>query len=169
MAQLHFTLDYEILVGLYAEYKEVAFAKLMEALLNQVLKAESSEQLGVSSYARSESRTDYRNGSRTRTFTTRVGKIELEVPRHRNVPFKAVLFENYQRNEQALITTLMEVVVQGVSARSVQKVTEELCGATLSKSTVSEICKELDIPVKEFKNRLLAEKYPFIMADAMYI
>lgn len=169
MAQLHFTLDYEFLVGLFAENKEVAFAKLMEALLNQVLKAESSEQLGVSSYERSESRTDYRNGSRTRTFTTRVGKIELEVPRHRNVPFKTVLFENYQRNEQALITTMMEMVVQGVSTRSVQKVTEELCGATFSKSTVSEICKELDIPVKEFKNRLLAEKYPFIMADAMYI
>ena len=84
---------------------------------------------------------------------TRIGRLELEVPRHRNVPFKTVLFENYQRNEQALISTMMEMVVQGVSTRSVQKVTEELCGESFSKSTVSEICKELDIPIKQFKEK----------------
>jgi transposase-like protein len=169
MAQLHFTLDYDFLVGLFAESKDDAFAKLMEALLNQVLKAESAEQLGAENYERSDGRKDYRNGSRPRSLTTRIGKLELEVPRHRNVPFKTILFENYQRNEQALIATMMEMVVQGVSTRSVQKVTEELCGETFSRSTVSEICKELNIPVKEFKGRLLAEKYPFVMADAMYI
>ena len=169
MAQLHFTLDYDFLVGLFAESKDNAFAKLMESLLNQVLKAESSEQLGAENYERSEGRKDYRNGTRTRGLVTRIGKLELEVPRHRNVPFKTVLFENYQRNEQALISTMMEMVVQGVSTRSIQKVTEELCGETFSKTTVSEICKELDTPVREFKRRLLPERYPFIMADAMYI
>ena len=169
MAQLHFTLDYEFLVGLFAENKDEAFAKLMEALLNQVLKAESCEQLGAENYQRSVSRKDYRNGTRTRGLVTRIGKLELEVPRHRNVPFKTVLFENYQRNEQALISTMMEMVVQGVSTRNIQKVTEELCGESFSKSTVSEICRELDIPVKEFKERLLPEKYPFLMVDAMYI
>lgn len=169
MAQIHFTLDYEFLVGLFSESKDEAFAKLMKSILDQVLKAESAEQLGAENYQRSDERTDYRNGCRSRYLTTRIGKIELEVPRHRNVPFKTVLFENYQRNEQALIATMMEMVVQGVSTRNIQKVTEELCGATFSKSTVSEICKELDIPVKEFKNRLLKDKYPFVMADAMYI
>ena len=169
MAQLHFTLDYDFFIGLFSNSKEEAFSKLMEVMLNQVLKAESSEQLGAQNYERSDDRTDYRNGSRTRSLTTRIGKIELEVPRHRNVPFKTVLFENYKRNEQALIATMMEMVVQGVSTRSVQKVTEELCGEKFSKSTVSEICRELDGPVKNFKNRLLPEKYAFIMADAMYI
>lgn len=169
MAQIHFTLDYDFLIGLFAESKDTAFAKLMEALLNQVLKAESSEQLGAENYQRSGSRKDYRNGTRTRGLVTRIGRLELEVPRHRNSPFKTVLFENYQRNEQALISTMMEMVVQGVSTRSIQKVTEELCGESFSKSTVSEICRELDIPVKAFKERLLPEKYPFIMADAMYI
>ena len=169
MAQLHFTLDYDFLVGLFSESKDDAFAKLMEALLNQVLKAESSEQLGAENYQRCGSRKDYRNGTRSRSLVTRIGKLELEVPRHRNVPFKTVLFENYQRNEQALIAAMMEMVVQGVSTRNIQKVTEELCGESFSKSTVSEICKELDIPVKAFKERLLPEKYPFIMADAMYI
>jgi len=169
MAQIHFTLDYDFLIGLFAESKDTAFAKLMEALLNQVLKAESSEQLGAENYQRSGSRKDYRNGTRTRGLVTRIGRLELEVPRHRNSPFKTVLFENYQRNEQALISTMMEMVVQGVSTRNIQKVTEELCGESFSKSTVSEICRELDIPVKAFKERLLPEKYPFIMADAMYI
>ena len=169
MAQLHFTLDYDFLIGLFSESKDEAFAKLMEALLNQVLKAESSEQLGVENYQRSNSRKDYRNGTRTRSLVTRVGRLELEVPRHRNVPFKTVLFENYQRNEQALIAAMMEMVVQGVSTRNIQKVTQELCGESFSKSTVSEICRELDIPVKSFKERILPERYPFIMADAMYI
>lgn len=169
MAQIHFTLDYDFLIGLFAESKDDAFAKLMEALLNQILKAESSEQLGAENYQRSGARKDYRNGTRTRGLVTRIGKLELEVPRHRNTPFKTAIFENYQRNEQALISTMMEMVVQGVSTRNIQKVTEELCGETFSKSTVSEICRELDIPVKEFKERLLPEKYPFIMADAMYI
>jgi len=169
MAQIHFTLEYDFLIGLFAESKDDAFAKLMEAILNQVLKAESTEQLGVENYQRSGSRKDYRNGMRTRSLVTRIGKLELEVPRHRNTPFKTVLFENYQRNEQALISTMMEMVIQGVSTRNIQKVTEELCGESFSKSTVSEICKELDVPVKTFKERLLPDKYPFIMADAMYI
>ena len=169
MAQLHFTLDSEFFTGLFSESKDEAFGKLMEALLNQVLKAESTEQLGAEDYERSRERSDYRNGSRNRSLTTRIGKIELKVPRHRNTPFKTTLFENYQRNEQALISTMMEMVVQGVSTRKVQKVTEELCGESFSKSTVSEICKELDVPVKKFKERLLPDRYPFVIVDAIYL
>ena len=169
MTQLHFTLEQEFLVGLFSESKDEAFAKLMESILNQVLIAESAEQLGAENYQRSDGRSDYRNGTRTRSLTTRIGKIELNVPRHRNVPFKTILFESYQRNEQALISTMMEMVVQGVSTRNVAKVTETLCGESFSKSTVSEICKELDIPIKQFKERLLPENYPFIIADAIYL
>ncbi|MCF0187360.1 MAG: IS256 family transposase [Bacteroidaceae bacterium] len=168
MAQINFTLDYEFLVGLFSESKEDAFAKLMEALLNQVILAESAAQLGAENYERSSERTDYRNGTRTRQLTTRIGRIELEIPRHRNVPFKSMLIENYQRNEQALIATMMEMVVQGVSTRKVQKVTEELCGEKFSKSMVSDICKGLDGPIRDFRNRSLGS-YPFIMADAMYL
>jgi transposase-like protein len=169
MAQLNITLDYEFFIGLFSESKEEAFAKLMKSILDQTLLAESKEQLGADLYERNTGRTDYRNGTRTKPLTTRIGKIELEVPRHRNVPFTTVLFENYQRTEQALITTMMETEVQGVSTRNVQKVTEELCGEKFSKSTVSELCKNLDEPVRNFKNRLLTERYPFVMLDAMYI
>lgn len=169
MAQLHFTLEQDFFVGLFSKTKDEAFGRLMEAILNQVLQAESAEQLGVENYERSEDRSDYRNGTRTRSLTTRIGRIDLKVPRHRNVPFKTTLFENYQRNEQALISTMMEMVIQGVSTRNVRKVTEELCGESFSKSTVSEICRELDIPIRQFKERLLPEHYPFVIVDAIYL
>lgn len=168
MAQINFTLDMEFLTGLFSQSKDEAFGKLMEAILNQILQAESSEQLGVEQYERSNERSDYRNGSRSRSLITRIGKIELTVPRHRNVPFKTMLFENYQRNEQALITTMVEMVIQGVSTRKVQKVTEELCGKSFSKSTVSEACRDLDIVVNEFRNRQLG-RFPFVIVDAIYI
>ena len=169
MAQINFTLDYDFFIGLLKESKEDAFSKLMESMLNQILKAESEEQLGAGTYERTDFRRDYRNGTRGRSLVTRLGKIELEVPRHRDVPFKTVLFERYRRNEQALIETMMEMVLQGVSTRNIEKVTKQLCGESFSKSTVSEICRELDVQVKEFKERPLTERYPFVMVDALYI
>lgn len=169
MAQINFTLDYDFFIGLLKESKEDAFSKLMECMLNQILKAESEEQLGAGMYERTDSRRDHRNGTRSRSLVTRLGKIELEVPRHRDVPFKTVLFERYRRNEQALIETMMEMVIQGVSTRNIEKVTKELCGEGFSKSSVSEICRELDVQVNEFRERPLTERYPFVMVDALYI
>lgn len=149
--------------------KDEAFGKLMKALLDQVLMAESKEQLGADAYERSDQRLDYRNGTRERSIGLRIGKITLAVPRHRNVPFKTTLFETYQRNEQALISAMMEMVVQGVSIRKISKVTEELCGMSFSKSMVSEICKEMDVALTDFRERRLDKKYPFVLVDAMYI
>ncbi len=169
MAQLNFTLEQEFFVGLFSKGREEAFGELMEALLNQFLQAESAQKLQAEEYERCSERTDYRNGTRTRTLTTRVGSLTLHVPRHRNEVFHSSLLDNYQRNEQALITTMMEMVVQGVSTRKIEKVTEELCGAKFSKSTVSELCKGLNKSVFEFKNRSLEKSYPFLILDALYI
>lgn len=66
MAQINFTLNYEFLVGLFSEDRNQAFGKLMEAIMNQVLKTESSEQLGAENYERNKERRDYRNGTRKR-------------------------------------------------------------------------------------------------------
>jgi len=169
MAQLNITLDSEFLTGLFLESRDQALGKLLQTIFNQILLAESDEQIGAGAYERSNGRKDYRNGTRARTLTTRIGRIELEVPRHRNEPFSTVLFDKYQRNEQALILSMMEMVVQGVSTRSVQKVTEELCGEKFSKSMVSDLCRRLDGPVRAFRHRPLKARYPFIMIDAMYI
>ena len=169
MAQINFTLDHDFFIGLFKENRDEAFGKLMEAMLNQVLKAESNEQLGAENYERSDDRQDYRNGSRERGLTTRIGKLILEVPRHRNKPFRSLIFENYQRNEQALIATMMEMVVQGVSTRKIELVTEELCGEKFSRSTVSDICKQLDEEVTQFKYRDISARYPFVYTDAIYL
>ena len=73
-------------------------------------------------------RLGYRSGYYTRTLVTRVGKLELRVPQDRDGRFSTELFERYQRSEQALVATLAEMYVQGVSTRKVKAITEELCG-----------------------------------------
>ena len=168
MEQLQFTLEKEFFVGLFKENKENAFAQLMEKILNQVLVAESDAVIGAEPYERCEGRMDSRNGFRERSLNLRIGKLTLKVPRHRNVPFKTMLFDEYQRNEQALIMTMMELVVQGVATRNVQKITEQLCDTPFSKSMVSDLCKRIEVPVENFRTRSLKQDYPFLMVDAIY-
>ena len=133
-----------------------------------MLKAESAEQLGAEPYERTDDRVDSRNGVRERDLVTRIGTITLKVPRHRNRPFKTMMFENYSRSEAALISTMAEMVINGISTRKVSRVMEELCGTSFSKSAVSEYCKELDREIYAFKDRNLTCEYPFVAVDATY-
>ena len=168
MAQLNITLNQDEILQLLSESREDAFKKLLQDSLNSILQAESTQQLKAEKYERSEERTDSRNGCRARQLTTRIGTLDLKVPRHRNVPFKTLIFDNYKRSEAALVTTMTEMVVNGVSTRKVANVVETLCGTTYSKSMVSEVCKELDQSVNEFRNRRLDKPYPFVFVDATY-
>jgi putative transposase len=103
-------------------------------------------------------------------ITTRVGTITLRVPRFRNGKFSTELFSRYQRSEQALVLALMEMVVNGVSTRKISQITEELCGAEFSKSTVSELCKRLDPIVNAWNHRSLRDsRYPFVIVDALVL
>ena len=170
MAQLNITLDTELLHGLFTkDTKDEAFSKLLEVILNQVLLSQSTEQLGAEPYERCEDRTAYRNGFRDRELTTRIGTITLRVPRHRNGDFSTTLFKRYQRSEQALVLAMIEMVINGVSTRKVENITEELCGKSFSKSTVSKLCEQLDPIVAAFRCRPLEKHYPFVIVDAMYI
>lgn len=169
MAQLNITLNQDEILQLLTNNREDAFKKLLQDSLNSILQAESTEQLKAEKYERSDERTDSRNGSRERQLTTRIGKLELIVPRHRNVPFKTLIFDNYKRSEAALVSTMTEMVINGVSTRKVANVVETLCGTTYSKSMVSEVCKELDYSVNEFRNRRLDKPYPFLFVDATYL
>lgn len=168
MAQLNITLNQEEILQLLCNDRDEAFRKLLQESLNSILKAESTEQLRAEPYERSEERTDSRNGTRERDLTTRIGKITLRVPRHRNQPFKTMIFDNYTRSEAALIACMAEMVVNGVSTRKVAKVVETLCGETYSKSSVSELCKDLDVKVDAFRNHPLEKEYPFLEMDATY-
>ena len=170
MAQFNITLESELLHGLFSkDGRDDAFSKLLETILNQVLLAQSTEQLGAGPYERTEDRTAYRNGFRERGLTTRVGTITLNVPRHRNGEFSTSMFERYQRSEQALVLAMIEMVINGVSTRKIEMVTEELCGKSFSKSTVSNLCQRLDPLVAAFRSRPLNKKYPFLVADAIYL
>lgn len=168
MAQLNITLNEDILKELMLGNRDEAVTKLLEEVFNAVLKAEATEQLGAHAYERTEDRLTYRNGYRTRSFTTRVGTLMLHVPKFRDGSFSTELFRSYERSEQALLLSLMEMVIQGVSTRKVAQITETLCGTTFSKSTVSALCQQLDPAVRAFQQRPLTGSYPFVIVDAIY-
>lgn len=92
------------------------------------------------------------------------------MPQVREGGFSPELFAHYQRSEQTLILTLMEMVVNGVSTRNVAHITEESCGREFSKSTVSDLCKGLDPLVTAWNERDLSHtRYPFVLVDALVI
>lgn len=169
MAQINITLSQDEVKQVLMGDRNESLKFLLEKILNEVMKAESEEQLGASRHERTEDRQDYRNGTRDRTLTTRIGTLTLEVPRHRNEPFHTMVFENYKRSEASLIATMVQMVIAGVSTRKVARVVETLCGKEFSKSTVSELCKRLDDDIKAFRNqRLDGIDAPFLMVDATY-
>jgi transposase-like protein len=142
MTQYQITLNAQSLQRLFTEDSQLA--QLLESILNQVLEAQVSEQLQAGRYQRTDERQGYRNGYRPRHLTTRVGTLTLRVPQVRDGSFSPKLFARYQRSEQALILTLPEMVVNGVSTRKVARITEELCGTSFAKSTVADLSKRLD-------------------------
>ena len=166
MATYEITLNQEQLSGLLTEDK--GLQGLVETVLNQVLEAQVTEHIGARPYERSTGRKAYRNGSRPRTLTTRVGPLVLHVPQVRDGSFSPTLFARYQRSEQALVLALMEMVLQGVSTRKVATITEELCGTRFSRSTVSQLCEALDARVQAWNERPLGA-YPFVLVDALVV
>ena len=170
MAQFNITLTEEELHGLFLNNnRDKAIEKLLEKIFNEVLKCQSAEQLCAEPYERTDKRKGQRNGYYNRDLVTRVGTLNLRIPRQRYEEFSTELFERYQRSEQALLLAMMEMVVNGVSTRKIENITEELCGKKFSKSTVSALCKRLDPVVYAFKTRPLESHYPFLIVDALYL
>ena len=166
MAGYDISVGKELLPGLLNG--QDGLAKLLEAVLNQILEAQATESIGADKHERSEERQCYRNGYRPRTLYTRVGPVTLQVPQTRDGSFSTDIFRRYQRSEQAFVLALMEMVVQGVSTRKVNAITEELCGASFSKSTVSALCSGLEPRVRAFNERRLDGNYPFLLVDAPF-
>ncbi len=171
MTNYQVTLNAQTLQRLFSGDSQLA--QLLESVLNQVLEAQVSEHLRAERYERTEERAGYRNGYKPRQLTTRVGTLTLQVPQVPQVReggFSPDLFARYQRSEQALILTLMEMVVNGVSTRKVARITEELCGREFSKSTVADLSKTLDPLVDAWNERdLNLRRYPFLIVDALVV
>lgn len=144
---------------------------LMRTMLAQVMQAalqgEFDRFLGAGRWERTGERQGWRNGTKRRRLHTRVGTIELRVPKDREGRFQPSLFERYQRSEKAFVLALIEMYIQGVSTRKVQKVVEQLCGVLVSASQVSALTKRLDAELEAWRRRSLAgRKYLYLVVDA---
>ena len=149
--------------------EEKGFLKTaIEEVVQEVLEAEMDEAIGARKSERTPERTSYRSGYYSRGLVTRVGKLELEVPQDRKGHFSTEIFERYQRSEKALVSSLAEMYVQGVSTRKVKAITEQLCGHAFSASSISRINQSLDEELKKFATRKLEEEYPYLILDARY-
>jgi putative transposase len=152
---------------LFAQHPD-GLREVVRAVLQEMLEAEMTEAVGAAKSERTDSRLGYRSGSYPRTLVTRVGKLELRVPQDRDGRFSTELFERYQRSERALVATLAEMYVQGVSTRKVKAITEELCGHAFSASSISAINTRLDESLAAFAGRALAEPFAYLILDARY-
>lgn len=171
MTQLQFNLDMDFLKDsvLNSDLNTVVKSALV-LVLNEFMEKERDEYLNAAAYERSNDRIDYRNGYYEREIVMSVGKLTLKVPRTRNGEFSTSVFEKYARHDQALILSMIEMVVNGVSTRKVTQIVEQLCGETVSKSLVSSLTQKLDPIINTWANRPLnTTYYPYIFLDAMYI
>lgn len=146
-----------------------AVRQLVEEIVQTMLEREFAHFLGAARYERTPERRGVRNGKRRRALVTRVGRLALEIPRDRAGCFQPTVFGRYQRHEQALLLTLTECYLQGVSTRKVRHIVETLCGASVSASLVSAATKRLDGVLAAWRGRRLeAEALPYLIVDAHY-
>jgi transposase-like protein len=143
----------------------------LRVLAEAVMEAEVTEVTGVPHGERDpERRLTRRNGYRERRWDTRVGSVDLSIPRVRDGSYFPSLLEPRRRAERALLAVIQEAYVHGVSTRRVEDVVEALGITSVSKSQVSRICAALDAEVEAFRSRPLGEEaYPYLWLDATYV
>jgi transposase-like protein len=142
-------------------------AQAMELLLNECMKVERQQALGVGPYQRGEARRGQANGFKPKQLKTRVGPLNLQVPQVRGASFYPKALERGSRSEKALRLALAEMYVQGVSTRKVSQITEELCGCEISSSDVSRATALLDEELAKWRNRPLG-CVKYLILDARY-
>lgn len=143
----------------------------VRVLAQAVMEAEVTGLTGVPKGERDpERRLTNRNGYRERRWDTRVGTIELAIPRVRDGSYFPSLLEPRRRTERALLAVVQEAYLGGVSTRRVDELVRALGIEGLSKSEVSRMCAALDAEVEAFRRRSLGgEAYPYLWLDATYL
>jgi putative transposase len=141
----------------------------VRVLAQALMELELTQQVGAERYERALTRTGQRNGYREREWDTRVGTIELQVPRVRDSSFFPSLLEPRKRAERALVAVVQEAYVQGVSTRRVDDLVQALGMTGISKSQVSRLCQALDGEVERFRTRRLEGPYPYVWLDATFV
>jgi len=140
----------------------------LRVVVQAIMEAEVSAQIGAEHGERSLSRVTYRNGYRPRRWDTRVGSMELGIPKLRDGSYFPSLLEPRRRSEKALLAVIQQAYIEGVSTRRVDDLVKALGCEGISKSQVSRICEELDSLVNDFVNRQLdGGPYRYVWLDAL--
>lgn len=140
----------------------------LRAFVKEFMEVEVERLAGAGRHERSDERRDHRNGTRDRRWDTRVGTIDLEIPRLRQNNYVPSFLEPRRRSEQALVAVIQEAYVHGVSTRKVEDLVKAMGVASCSKSEVSRLCQALDEQVDAFRNRPLTLRYPYVWLDATF-
>ena len=146
-----------------------ALQTILQHALQRLIEAEATAYLGAAPGEHTPERRTYRNGHRARPFDTRLGRLELQIPKLRTGSFFPSLLEPRRRIERALLAVIQAAYVHGVSTRKVDDLVAALGGCHVSKSEVSRSCSELDQELVAFRERRLdAAAYPYVVFDATY-
>ncbi len=149
---------------LLTEQGHAGFAEGLRLLVDEAMRHERAAALHAQPYER----TDYANGFKPKTLSTRVGPIQFQVPQVRgDLEFYPSALEKGVRSEQALKLALAEMYVQGVSTRKVSAIVEQLCGSSVSSTQVSQCAARLDVELESWRTRPLA-KCAYLIIDARY-
>ncbi len=136
-------------------------------MVAELMEAEVAAQIGAELGERAPgARTTQRNGYRPRRWDTRVGEIELQIPKLRQGSYFPSILEPRKRSEQALVAVMQEAYVNGVSTRKVDRLVEQMGLRGMSKDQVSRLCRGLDAQVAAFRERPLEGAYPYLWLDA---
>ena len=144
--------------------------RIAEMLLNAAMIVERSAHLGAQPFERSDERTGYANGLKSRSFHSSIGPLDLKVPQTRGCPepYKPSMLESGSRVDKALKVAIAEMYLQGVSTRRVTKVMEQLCGLEVSSTQVSRLTAQLDETFDQWRKRPLP-LIAHLAVDATYI
>jgi putative transposase len=144
--------------------------KMLTEMVNVLMNAEVDAACGAGYGERTDDRLNSRNGYRSRPWDTRVGTIDLQIPKLRQgTYFPGWLLEPRRRAEKALTAVVAEAYLQGVSTRRVEDLVQSLGIEKLSKSQVSVLSKELDGVVKSFRERPLTGTFKYVWLDALVL
>ena len=148
-----------------SEHQLANLRELLALVLDRATELEIDQRVGDGRYERTGERQSYRNGSRPRRFDTRLGTIDLNVPRLCFGGYVLTFLECRSRSERALVAVVQEA---SVSTRKMEKLFRSLGVESISKSQVSEFCAELDAKATAFRTRALIKRYLYLMLDALY-
>lgn len=143
--------------------------QLAETTLAKLMEFEVAQRLGAERHERSDERVAYRNGYRERTLDTRLGTLELAIPKMRRGSYFPSFLEPRRLSERALVAVIQQAWVGGVSTRKMDDLVKAMGCEGISKSQVSELCQALDERVDDFLNRPLEGTWPYLWLDATYL